>query len=104
MFKINKEEGPKAFWKGTGARVFRSSPQFGVTLVSYELLQRFFWVDFGGRKPEGSQIESLPAKLAGNIESLNPDHIGGFKLAAVTFAGLENKFGLCFPKYNRVQQ
>ena len=31
------------------ARVFRSSPQFGVTLVSYEILQRLFWVDFGGR-------------------------------------------------------
>lgn len=30
------------------ARVFRSSPQFGVTLVTYELLQRWFYVDFGG--------------------------------------------------------
>jgi solute carrier family 25 aspartate/glutamate transporter 12/13 len=29
--------------------VFRSSPQFGVTLVTYELLQRFFDVDFGGK-------------------------------------------------------
>lgn len=31
------------------ARVFRSSPQFGVTLVTYELLQRWFYVDFGGQ-------------------------------------------------------
>ncbi|KAL0961879.1 hypothetical protein UPYG_G00332800 [Umbra pygmaea] len=31
------------------ARVFRSSPQFGVTLVTYELLQRGFYVDFGGQ-------------------------------------------------------
>lgn len=30
------------------ARVFRSSPQFGVTLVTYEILQRLFYVDFGG--------------------------------------------------------
>jgi len=30
------------------ARVFRSSPQFGVTLLSYEILQRLFYVDFGG--------------------------------------------------------
>lgn len=30
------------------ARVFRSSPQFGVTLVTYELLQRWFYIDFGG--------------------------------------------------------
>lgn len=38
--KILREEGPKAFFKGGPARVFRSSPQFGVTLLSYELLQR----------------------------------------------------------------
>jgi len=31
------------------ARVFRSSPQFAVTLVTYEMLHRFFYVDFGGR-------------------------------------------------------
>lgn len=33
----------------SSARVFRSSPQFGVTLVTYELLQRWFYVDFGGQ-------------------------------------------------------
>ena len=49
MFKIYQEEGPRAFWKGAGARIFRSSPQFGVTLVSYEILQRILYVDFGGR-------------------------------------------------------
>lgn len=27
----------------------RSSPQFGVTLVTYELLQRWFYIDFGGQ-------------------------------------------------------
>lgn len=46
--KIWKEEGGRAFWKGAGARVLRSSPQFGVTLVTYEILQRLFYVDFGG--------------------------------------------------------
>jgi hypothetical protein len=30
------------------ARVFRSSPQFGVTLLTYEILQRLFFIDFGG--------------------------------------------------------
>ena len=29
------------------ARIFRSSPQFGVTLFVYEILQRFLYVDFG---------------------------------------------------------
>lgn len=31
------------------ARMCRSSPQFGVTLVTYELLQQWFYVDFGGQ-------------------------------------------------------
>lgn len=31
------------------ARIFRSSPQFGFTLLTYELLQRVFAVDFGKR-------------------------------------------------------
>lgn len=47
--KIYKEEGARAFWKGSAARVFRSSPQFGVTLLAYELLQRMLYIDFGGR-------------------------------------------------------
>ena len=47
--KIYAEEGFRAFWKGSIARMCRSSPQFGVTLVTYELLQRTFYVDFGGR-------------------------------------------------------
>ncbi len=46
--KIWAEEGGKAFWKGAGARVLRSSPQFGVTLLTYEVLQRLFYVDFKG--------------------------------------------------------
>lgn len=65
--KIYSEEGPRAFWKGTvgeeigwdvplavltkvlfAARVFRSSPQFGVTLLTYEILQRLLYIDFGG--------------------------------------------------------
>ena len=37
--KIFREEGFKAFFKGGPARVVRSSPQFGVTLAGYEVLQ-----------------------------------------------------------------
>jgi solute carrier family 25 aspartate/glutamate transporter 12/13 len=40
--KILAEEGPKALFKGGLARVLRSSPQFGVTLVAYETLQTAF--------------------------------------------------------------
>uniref|UniRef100_A0A8C4F2B7 Solute carrier family 25 member 13 n=1 Tax=Dicentrarchus labrax TaxID=13489 RepID=A0A8C4F2B7_DICLA len=78
------------------ARVFRSSPQFGVTLVTYELLQRWFYIDFGGQKPAGS--EPTP-KSRISLPAPNPDHIGGFRLAVATFAGIENKFGLHLPRY-----
>ncbi|OBZ79884.1 Calcium-binding mitochondrial carrier protein Aralar1 [Grifola frondosa] len=39
--KIYREEGFKAFFKGGAARVVRSSPQFGFTLVAYEYLHKF---------------------------------------------------------------
>ncbi|NXP43799.1 CMC1 protein, partial [Heliornis fulica] len=95
--KILREEGPSAFWKGAGARVFRSSPQFGVTLVTYELLQRWFYVDFGGHKPSGS--EPTPKPRISDLPPVNPEHIGGYRLATATFAGIENKFGLYLPKF-----
>ena len=49
--KIWKQEGFQAFFKGGPARIFRSAPQFGVTLLSYELIQRvrfllLFWCCF----------------------------------------------------------
>ncbi|KAL7061654.1 hypothetical protein AAHC03_0727 [Spirometra sp. Aus1] len=43
---IWSEEGGRAFWKGATARVLRSSPQFGVTLLTYEMLLRLFPVKF----------------------------------------------------------
>ena len=43
MWSINfKTRRFKCFLKGSLARVFRSSPQFGFTLASYELLQNLF--------------------------------------------------------------
>jgi len=94
--KIRREEGYRAFWKGAGARMCRSSPQFGVTLVTYELLQRVFYVDFGGSRPSGSEAE-VPAGRA--EKSNHPDHIGGFQVAMPIFAGIESKFGLVLPKF-----
>ncbi|KAM8856833.1 electrogenic aspartate/glutamate antiporter SLC25A12, mitochondrial-like isoform 1-T1 [Synchiropus picturatus] len=95
--KILKEEGFRAFWKGAGARVFRSSPQFGVTLVTYELLQRWFYVDFGGHRPTGSA--PTPKPTIQDLPSVTADHVGGYQLAAATFAGVERKFGLHLPKF-----
>ena len=39
---IMREEGFKALFKGGAARILRSSPQFGVTLATYEFLKQSF--------------------------------------------------------------
>uniref|UniRef100_S4RUQ1 Solute carrier family 25 member 12 n=1 Tax=Petromyzon marinus TaxID=7757 RepID=S4RUQ1_PETMA len=99
--KILSEEGPRALWKGAGARVCRSSPQFGVTLLTYELLQQWFHVDFGGRycyAPSGPHTVDTPTRLY--LPPTRVDHIGGYRLANATFSGIENKFGLCLPKFH----
>ncbi|XP_046846923.1 calcium-binding mitochondrial carrier protein Aralar2-like [Xenia sp. Carnegie-2017] len=90
--KIWRQEGGKAFWKGGPARVFRSSPQFGVTLLTYEIIQRYFYFDFGG----APKTEMKPVNPD---VSLHPDHIGGLRLAVASFAGIETKFGLCLPVF-----
>ncbi|XP_011862571.1 PREDICTED: calcium-binding mitochondrial carrier protein Aralar1 isoform X3 [Vollenhovia emeryi] len=100
--KIYREEGARAFWKGTTARVFRSSPQFGVTLFTYELLQRLFVVDFGGSRPTGSEQKVPTMGVADEIRSTNPDHIGGYQVALPIFTGIETKFGLCLPRFQAV--
>ncbi|KAK7465470.1 mitochondrial aspartate-glutamate transporter agc1 [Stygiomarasmius scandens] len=40
--KIYREEGFRALFKGGPARVLRSSPQFGFTLLAYEQLKKIF--------------------------------------------------------------
>ncbi|KAK9736867.1 Mitochondrial carrier protein [Popillia japonica] len=97
------EEGPRAFWKGAIARVFRSSPQFGVTLVTYELLQRLLYVDFGGTRPTGSEFKVPVVGLEQERKPRSPDHIGGYSVALPIFTGIETKFGICLPKFNVVR-
>lgn len=48
------------------------------------------------RKPMGS--EPVP-KSRITLPAPNPDHVGGYKLAVATFAGIENKFGLYLPLF-----
>ena len=93
--KIYAEEGFAALWKGAVARMCRSSPQFGVTLVTYELLQRYFYIDFGGSRPSGQQVEAV----VGTGKPANPDHVGGYQVARPIFTGVESKFGLLLPKF-----
>ncbi|GAB1290543.1 Calcium-binding mitochondrial carrier protein Aralar2 [Apodemus speciosus] len=92
--KILRGRRPQSVVERSWPRVFRSSPQFGVTLLTYELLQRWFYVDFGGVKPVGSK--PVPNSRI-TLPAPNPDHVGGYKLAVATFAGIENKFGLYLP-------
>ena len=72
--------------------MLRSSPQFGFTLLTYELLQRALNVDFQGRKLEGSkhldQEQNSPTTRASILLSTNTDHVGGFRLAQATFEGI----------------
>lgn len=48
------------------------------------------------RKPAGA--EPTP-KSRISLPAPNPDHIGGFRLAVATFAGIESKFGLHLPRF-----
>ncbi|XP_064071490.1 calcium-binding mitochondrial carrier protein Aralar1 isoform X2 [Vanessa tameamea] len=98
--KIYAEEGARAFWKGAVARVFRSSPQFAVTLVTYEILQRLFYVDFGGSRPTGSELTiSTPIEETAR----KPHHIGGYQVAMPVLTGLETKFGISLPRFSFVK-
>jgi len=97
--KIWAEEGARAFWKGAGARVLRSSPQFGVTLLTYEMFQRLFYVDFGGTRPTGSEGTILSTGTLSESKSMNPDHIGGYEVALPIISGIESKFGLFLPQF-----
>lgn len=85
------------------ARVCRSSPQFGVTLFTYEVLQRLFYVDFGGNQPKGSQSSKLQPALDSTLVGVQPnaDHVGGYNAAVPLLAGIESKFGLYLPRFGR---
>ncbi|KAJ1742018.1 mitochondrial aspartate-glutamate transporter agc1 [Coemansia sp. RSA 990] len=90
--KIYKEEGFKAFFKGGPARIFRSSPQFGATLMCYELIHRM--VPFPGeahespREHSAMQSRELSSQTAlfhaGN--ALRLLHDSGYKFGALPSA------------------
>jgi len=68
FWKVLTAEGPKAFFKGCVARVCRSSPQFGVTLLTYEVLQQFFAPHVTPRPPTNAPItEKEYADIRGTV-------------------------------------
>ncbi|KAN0060142.1 mitochondrial aspartate-glutamate transporter agc1 [Thecaphora frezii] len=60
--KVLKEEGPKAFFKGSLARVLRSSPQFGATLVAYEYLQALLPYPFEDKELPDTLRDGVPGE------------------------------------------
>lgn len=51
-------------------------------------------------RPKGSEVTVQQLGLAPETP-VNPDHIGGYHVAAPIFTGIETKFGLCLPKFRR---
>jgi solute carrier family 25 aspartate/glutamate transporter 12/13 len=70
FWKVLRQEGPTAFFKGCLARVFRSSPQFGVTLLSYELLQQWLAPDIKPRPPTNAPVSHRDMEAAFRRDNL----------------------------------
>lgn len=64
------------------------------TLITF-LLSLFFFYFFS--RPSGS--EPTPKSRISELPPVNAEHVGGYRLAAATFAGVESKFGLHLPKF-----
>lgn len=79
------------------APAYSSGPHL---FLLYSALSLCLWLPLSPsphhRKPAGS--EPTP-KSRISLPAPNPDHIGGFRLAMATFAGIESKFGLHLPSY-----
>lgn len=90
--KIYAEEGFRAFFKGGPARIFRSSPQFGTTLMVYEVLQRAF--------PYGGAQETAQQALAHTDNLAHVDDLGYLqsKNALKILLDVHYKFGIVPPK------
>ncbi|KAI8385032.1 mitochondrial carrier domain-containing protein [Radiomyces spectabilis] len=87
--KIWHEEGFRAFFKGGPARIFRSSPQFGVTLTVYELLHQAFPLPGSTPKHSGQvKQETEEMKDIGALRSRN-----GLKM----LLDLDYRFGVYQP-------
>lgn len=61
--KIIETEGVGALFKGAGMRVLRSSPQFGVTLLAYEMLHRLVAPHSTPQPPTNVPIDKVRAWL-----------------------------------------
>ncbi|KAG6380947.1 mitochondrial carrier domain-containing protein [Boletus reticuloceps] len=86
--KIYREEGFGALFKGGPARVLRSSPQFGFTLLAYEYLHKYPWED---KPPQvqtalTSRQEDMARTRARNALKILLDVHGNFGRRAANFS------------------
>ena len=78
------------FFSGAGARCLRSPPQFAVTLLVYEILNRFV-----NEKPTAA-----PTYMNAEKHLRHPDDNGGLKFTHNHLTTkVEDKFGLKLPKF-----
>ncbi|KAG0167008.1 mitochondrial aspartate-glutamate transporter agc1 [Apophysomyces sp. BC1034] len=90
--KIWAEEGFAAFFKGGPARIFRSSPQFGVTLTVYEILHQIIPLPGAtAAKAPAKPIESEEVQGFGALRSRN---------ALKMLLDLDYRFGVYQPPKN----
>ncbi|KAG0198860.1 mitochondrial aspartate-glutamate transporter agc1 [Mortierella sp. NVP41] len=87
--KIYAEKGFRAFFKRGPARIFRSSPQFGTTLMVYEVLQRAF--PFDGPK------ETAQHALAHTLAQVDEPSYLQSKNALKIHLDVHYKFGIVPP-------
>ncbi|KZT27699.1 mitochondrial carrier [Neolentinus lepideus HHB14362 ss-1] len=89
--KIYQEEGFRALFKGGPARILRSSPQFGFTLLTYEYLHKFLPYP-GGEQPKAvetlltSRPEDMSKIRARNALKILLDVHGDFGRRAAGFS------------------
>ncbi|KAI9598333.1 mitochondrial carrier domain-containing protein [Syncephalis fuscata] len=97
--KISREEGFRAFFKGGPARVLRSSPQFGTTLMVYEILQN--WMPFTkienalGWGAVGAEVKRERERT--NIERISDSNLWRTRRALRLLQDLDFRFGVLSP-------
>ena len=73
-------------------------------MVTYELLQRMFYIDFGGSHPTGSEVHKAKPLDGAASSRVAADHLGGYRAAVPLLNGIESKFGLFLPRFGRPTQ
>jgi len=58
--QIYETEGPRGFFRGSGPRVLRTAPQFGITLLAYEQITSRLGVSSSSSAPGGGNNNNRP--------------------------------------------